>query len=111
MREIAFRAWGIDGAKGPRMWDWNHIMHAFDVWLADSTAVLMQYTGIKDKNGKEIYEGDIVLTDEAGWKGVVTWCNAGFLLLNEGFCSDTKAWIEVVGDIYQTPELLQEKSK
>ena len=66
MREIKFRAW-----DGSRMWDKTEIAvgnnDLFEI-LNDHNAVelfseafeLMQYTGLKDKNGKEIYEGDIV---------------------------------------------------
>lgn len=53
MREIKFRAW--DGKK------LNHIsMLNLDVCNHDESSILEQYTGLKDKNGNEIYEGDIL---------------------------------------------------
>jgi uncharacterized phage protein (TIGR01671 family) len=52
MREIKFRAWSKDTKS---MW-WD----VFGPMLQDDRYEVMQYTGLKDKNGKEIYEGDIV---------------------------------------------------
>lgn len=74
---------------------------------------LMQYTGLKDKNDTEIYEGDIVQSERdtmvVGWKQ-----SAG------SFCLDRDGWLsshyfgeavdagntEVIGNIYENPELL-----
>ncbi len=64
MREIKFRAWDTTGDK----WITNIILYfennilnniiEFGIGIKDKVK-LMQFTGLKDKNGKEIYEGDI----------------------------------------------------
>ncbi len=79
---------------------------------------LMQYTGIRDKNGKEIYEADIVkvVTDKKGVIGEVVYIAEetafcvkakGFEIFPLGFLNN---WfeIEVLGNIYENPELLEE---
>jgi uncharacterized phage protein (TIGR01671 family) len=74
-------------------------------------AVLMQYTGLKDKNGKEIYEGDLLLRHrnappimEEVQYGSSTW-----LLVGEDggiFLDVINQHCEVMGNIYENPELL-----
>ena len=109
MREIKFRAWGWDGAMS-----YDDLPGDALRWkYRDGQAVdaIMQYTGLKDKNGKEIYEGDIV---SAGRQGVCPvefayggWCLHGSVSFVSLF-SDVD--IELLGNIYENPELL-EKTK
>ncbi len=79
---------------------------------------LMQSTGLKDKNGKEVYDGDIVkftLTDGFSYVvdeyGVVEYKLGDFYILNgltEYLISNINTNdIEVVGNIYENPELLE----
>lgn len=78
---------------------------------------LMQYTGLKDKNGKEIYEGDIVrLTPNRGVEddkivtGPVVMGKHGVYVGNDGWQNYGihTHWIEteIIGNIYENPELL-----
>lgn len=132
MREIKFRAWDkeegminvarldiADGSLYKRLITGK----AYDYW---NDVILMQYTGLKDKNGTEIYEGDIIRTHENRIQKVI-WNNNGFKLeykfkrsyLGESYweirkdieLSEThnKRWgIKVIGNIYESPELLKE---
>jgi uncharacterized phage protein (TIGR01671 family) len=78
---------------------------------------LMQYTGLKDKNGEEIFEGDVVKfwanpKDYGGYKGhnyiaAVEWDQA-FLqfIFSDGHGLKDFEFLEVIGNIYENPELL-----
>lgn len=83
---------------------------------------ISMYTGLKDKNGKEIYEGDIIQDD--GGSGGVKYCGVIRFGENEkspmSFWSDTSVFgtpdglkiskfSEIIGNLYETPELLEEQ--
>lgn len=123
MREFKFRAW-LDYEERMIEWEKLHLEtseNGLFLWVGDdeednfgsasgeSDFKLMQYTGLKDKNGVEIYEGDIL---DYQWKSstrdllIVEWSekDACFLI---GFVKTDYAiaYGEVVGNIYENPEL------
>ena len=138
-REIKFRAWVKDTKGEPYMavqgtpgleelgsFAFNYMWQTLAI--SDGDIVLMQYTGLKDKNGVEIYEGDILAIDM--WQGnehghiaedgVIKWhekSSAFKWFSNEEDSSDgSNYWLsqadekqrEVIGNIYENAELMEE---
>ena len=136
MREIKFRAWNKLPGYSRMTYDGFSVSASGDPvgyflepgvtpnttrvcgeWRGDSTIVLMQYTGLKDKNGKEVYESDIVigiynkigiiqyyaLTPRSGF-GIQYWDKDSLRWSDE-----IGLEFEVIGNIYENPELLETK--
>ena len=73
---------------------------------------LMQSTGLKDKNGQEIFEGDIVSIDTDEFDLLFVKYEAGiYWLMDDEECvehlSDYYKYVSIVGNIYENPELLE----
>jgi len=111
MREIKFRAWH----KENKCMQYNVVFANIEEWE------LMQFTGIKDKHGVEIYEGDIIdfIYNNKNFRGVVeldkyyhsiirvnnfpaAWGCRGIFHIENAMNG------EVIGNIYENPELLAE---
>ena len=136
-RVIKFRAW--DKKEG-EMFDSNRDVKAdYDEWFGDSLAMplgaiedlnnydsfeIMQYTGLTDRNGKEVYEGDIIrttsLSNTHGQLGSINTLVIRYFMGNFCMCfnhNETGTPIypynvtnkfEVIGNIYENPELIGE---
>ena len=131
MRELKFRAW--DRVKRKMLYG----VSPFNAHITDENEPLLsleyskhddcefeQYTGLKDKNGKEIYEGDIIqeeidfnskMTDGV-FTYVVEWDSntLSYSLRGNGTSIHDELWevnasVEIVGNIHENPELLEEE--
>ena len=75
---------------------------------------LLQFTGLKDKNGKEIYEGDIVRI--YGNKAQVIFQSGSFKIVTKNTKGEFLSWryfqeeIEIIGNIYENTELITQRS-
>lgn len=108
MREIKFRAW--DKESKTMIYDtFPNGLSSSDILARWNPEWIMQYTGLKDKNGKEIYEGDI-LKQAGGFIFKVGFKDGKFMLDNEvgkDWEIANMGWLFVIGTIYQNPELLK----
>ena len=71
-----------------------------------------QFTGLTDKNARDIYEGDIVVwkdSDTNERKDVVTWVSGGLCLCNSKYTVGDYGGLEVIGNIYDNPDLLTQE--
>ncbi len=134
MREIKFRAWNRLNGKmyenvgyrnGLIFIDYDYDEYDFECEgdiiinsnyiLDEDITEIMQYTGLKDKNGNEIYEGDIVeelngerhpIVYEEYRFDVYGFYDTGYDIAGDGF-SEGSDKFKVIGNIYENPELLK----
>ena len=114
-----FRVWNKENKK---LYDWDFLEKTKGentfFWVMHQAQndckhnILMQCTGLKDKNGKLIYEGDII---QENWhKYILEWGNGAYVIkdikrgtsymFTSGICKHKS---EVIGNIYENPELLE----
>jgi uncharacterized phage protein (TIGR01671 family) len=112
-REIKFRAWDLDAKD--KMYHWEEISRTFIEHLNHPRVAVMQFTGLTDKNGKEIYEGDLISESnsspyEVKWQyHSVKWIMQSFeegRYYREMHSDYAKNNYEIIGNIYENKELL-----
>jgi len=133
MREYKFRVWDTENKEMLKVQelDFEDTFYGgrlsirtdqYNDYFDIEDMILMQYTGLKDKKQKEIYEGDIIFikgeTKLLDIKGKVEYSNilAQFIITNTGSIVNEaeplgdyeEEDIEVIGNIYDNPELLEE---
>jgi len=120
MREIKFRAWDPISKKMIIPKEFIQLDKLYIGYFDESgypkiseDFILMQYIGVNDKNKKEIYEGDVIVQKHGEIKGVVRFRDGVFGVDTGKAFYPFAAYkdIEVIGNIYENPELLEEVIK
>lgn len=119
-----FRVWYMPEYDKPRMiygaektYDYMYgepefiCADCFGSLLDSKEYILMQSTGLKDKNGKLIYEGDMVKHSKSNQQYKVQWNDKGFWQLDDYAMARSSKFLEenyeVIGNIYENKELLE----
>lgn len=112
-REIKFRAWGTDEKE---MVGWKSLItggYGLDELGTNGVYahIFMQFTGFTDKNGKEIYESDILMFEDGVIDHIVWSKDYQFHTknnLDNGQCNFDESEAEIIGNIHMNPSLLKE---
>ena len=111
MREIKFREPLFLDEKFTRLHYWGLVSNGF-IGTVHIKGKHYQYTGLKDKNGKEIYESDILKSGKNHWK--VVFLVGGFVMspINKSGVAGTLSYfinekVEIIGNIYSNPEMVE----
>lgn len=122
-REIKFRVWDIENKEmlNVQELDFEPTFYGgriairpdqYSDYFDTEDMILMQYTGFNDRWGKEIYENDIVYVSGEDENAIIEWDEetARFIIHFDGWIADFDNYygkeLEIMGDIYNNPELL-----
>jgi uncharacterized phage protein (TIGR01671 family) len=113
-REIKFRVWA-NSDEGMKMTYLDNCVCDNGLWFASDNHIeeysnsIMQYTGLKDKNGKEVYERDILtFSDSNRYTDSVKWDESSACFYTRYFTTREWKQAKIIGNIYQTPGLLNQ---
>ena len=138
-RKIQFRAWDKKNKKmykragisphndlqyavkqeggGSRYFNFDDLHIEQDSIYYPDDIILMQYTGLKDKNGEEVYEGDVLKWDDTEETGYVEYMEETTEYVvdewkegnkrSKGHSLSSVDEVEIIGNIYQNPELIK----
>lgn len=115
-REIKFRAWKKDNNNMFYDIQNGYLNWHFNDFIMDDESIIMQYTGLKDKNDIAVYEGDILQVDKeysGEYQPIIIVFEDG-CFKGQAYHKLTKPFIlevpistlEVIGNIYENPELI-----
>jgi hypothetical protein len=115
MREILFRGKRVDNGE----WDFGDLEHNgknVPKWVNGNKIVpesVGQFTGLTDKNGKKIFEGDIMQLCSACYPCLVYWDGKGWAWKQNGKRREidlTREKMCIIGNLYDNPELLRSEN-
>ena len=111
MRELKFRAWTILEKRGSFIYFDLDEMREFNFDIFDEKPIFQQYTGSKDKDGKKIYEGDIVSYEagEPNRNDGAFWPRPMKEECEDSWYDYELKNICIIGNIFENPELLGAK--
>jgi hypothetical protein len=108
-REIKFKAWNELADGGEMVTEENSGLRSYQI--LERFSIVMQYTGMKDRNGVEIYEKDYIrfrFNNGPVKKGIVTFEQCMFLVnTDDSYSLNRISYIEVLGNIHENPELIR----